>query len=151
MVAPFDRSGIRHQVSGFRFDFADGDAAVREQDFSHCYGGDQLYGYLGPVAGGVIADGAVPINRDHTHRDTGVGAGDAPVVVQRTVAWHHRLGLAHGYSILEALSSSNSCSYSAPICSRARRAECASPSSSLDMAKPTWMSTQSPTSIRSSS
>src|SRR4028118_1932708 len=115
------------------------------------HGRRQFDGSLGPVADSVFAEGIVPIQRDHPHRDAGVRAGDAPVVVQRAVARQHTLFFAHGYSIWEAFSSSSSCSYSSPICFRAFKAACASASSSLDMAKPTWMSTQSPASIFCSS
>ncbi len=48
------------------------------------------------------------------------------------------------HSITLAFSSSSSCSYSWPICSRSSRVARASSSSTLEMANPTWIRTQSP-------
>ena len=48
------------------------------------------------------------------------------------------------HSITLAFSSSSSCSYSAPICSSSLRVASASSSSTFEIAKPTWIRTQSP-------
>ena len=48
------------------------------------------------------------------------------------------------HSITLAFSSSSSCSYSAPICSSSSRVASASSSSTWEIAKPTWIRTQSP-------
>jgi hypothetical protein len=54
---------------------------VRQQNISRLYRRHQLDSYLGPVSGPVLAQSIVPVQGDHPHRDAGVGAGDAPVVV----------------------------------------------------------------------
>src|SRR5215213_5955654 len=114
------------------------------------HGGDKFYGYVCSDAGGVFAKGIVAFDRDHSHGDTGVRAYDTTVVVQGAVS-EQREFVVHGHSIREVFSSSSSCSYSSPMPSRALSVACASFSSILDMAKPTWIRTQSPTSILSSS
>ena len=50
------------------------------------HGGDEFYGYLGLVAGGVFAQGVVAFDGDDAHGDAGVGADDASVVVQGAVS-----------------------------------------------------------------
>ena len=59
---------------------------MRQEDLSHLNGGHEFYGYLGPVAGGVFAEGVVAFDGDYAHGDAGVGADDAAVVVEGAVA-----------------------------------------------------------------
>src|ERR671921_1529615 len=46
---------------------ADGHPAVRQQNFLHLDRSYQLYGYLRPVAGGVFAEGVVPLHGDYPY------------------------------------------------------------------------------------
>src|ERR671920_2639219 len=58
----------------------DGYPSMRQQNLSRLDRHHQLHRYPCPATGGILAEGIVPLCRDHPYRDTGVGAGDAPIV-----------------------------------------------------------------------
>ena len=122
----------------------DGDAAVGQDNFSSPYGGHEFNGYLGLVAGGVFAQGVVALDGDYAHGDAGVGADDASVVVQGAISNSVRSSFKSfdlgGLEFLQFLLVVLTDIF------QARRVACASDSSILDMANPTWIRTQSPTS-----
>src|SRR4051812_38575227 len=100
-----------------------------------------------PRPAGVLAEREPSglVDLEHPHRDPDVAARDALHVGVATHARQAaRLHVSPRHSIRLALSSSSSCSYSAPMPFRRSSVACASSSSTWEIANPTWMSTQSP-------
>jgi hypothetical protein len=84
LVPPFGRQLVSISAISF-FDFADGDASVCKQYFSHGYRLDKFQCDLGPVSDGVFAEGVVAFDGDDPKGDACVGADDAAVMVEGAV------------------------------------------------------------------
>src|SRR5918911_518180 len=60
---------------------AEGDPAVHQERVSDAHGRHQFHRDLRPLAGGVLAQRVIAVERNHPHGDAGVGTNDTAVVI----------------------------------------------------------------------